>query len=94
MMMQLTQNRIAESRIVALGVLVAALVALAASLLALVVAQPAQAAFPGANGKIVFESFRDGYQEIYKMNPDGTRQRNLTKNAASDVDPDLGVRSL
>ena len=65
----------------------AALVALVASILALVVAHPAQAAFPGANGKIAFQSGRDGNDEIYKMNPDGTRQRNLTRSAASDTNP-------
>ena len=42
------------------------------------VAAPAQAAFPGNNGKIAFTSSRDGNQEIYDMNPDATSQRNLT----------------
>lgn len=43
-------------------------------LVALAVAGPAQAAFPGANGKIVFT--RDA--EIYTMNPDGTGQARLS----------------
>ena len=65
-----------------------ALVALVASLLALVVAHPAQAAFPGANGKIGFESNRDGNDEIYVMNAlDGANQTNLTKNPGNDYLP-------
>ena len=45
------------------------------------------AAFSGANGKIAFESHRDGNPEIYVMNPDGTGQTNLTSNTASDGAP-------
>src|SRR3712207_1968245 len=50
----------------------------------------AQAAFPGANGKIVFDSTRDdatdpfediANREIYSMNPDGTGARRLTRTA-------------
>src|SRR4051794_11122649 len=48
---------------------------------------PAVAAFPGANGKIAFESDRDGNQEIYVMNADGTGQTRLTANVASDLLP-------
>jgi hypothetical protein len=33
---------------------------------------PASAAFPGLNGKIAFESNRDGNNEIYVMNSDGS----------------------
>jgi Tol biopolymer transport system component len=41
--------------------------------------QPVWAAFPGANGKIVFASRRDGPNlEIYDMNPDGRAQTRLT----------------
>ena len=47
----------------------------------------AQAAFPGTNGKIAFESNRDGNEEIYVMNADGTNQTNLTNNAARDYVP-------
>lgn len=42
------------------------------------------ATFPGANGKIAFSSSRDGNQEIYVMNPDGSEQTNLTNNPALD----------
>ncbi len=48
---------------------------------------PAHAAFPGQNGKIAFFSDRDGNNEVYTMNADGTGQMRLTNNAASDVVP-------
>ena len=44
---------------------------------------PAQAAFPGANGKIAFSSHRDGKGEIYIMNADGTDQTRLTTDTGS-----------
>jgi TolB protein len=50
------------------------------------IAEPARAAFPGGNGKIVFDSFRDGNEEIYVMNKDGSNQINLTNNPATDVE--------
>jgi TolB protein len=37
--------------------------------------------------RIVFRSDRDGNEEIYRMNFDGTGQFNLTKNAARDWAP-------
>jgi Tol biopolymer transport system component len=40
-----------------------------------------------ANGKIAFTSNRDGNQEIYVMNPDGSGQTRLTNNPASDSSP-------
>ncbi|HET9333634.1 MAG TPA: translocation protein TolB [Gemmatimonadota bacterium] len=39
------------------------------------------------NGKIAFESQRDGNAEIYVMNPDGTGETNLTNNPALDTTP-------
>lgn len=39
------------------------------------------------NGRIAFVSDRDGNQEIYAMNPDGTGLKNLTNNPSSDFDP-------
>jgi Tol biopolymer transport system component len=62
------------------------------SLVALVVSfalapTAAHAAFPGANGKIAFDTTRDGNSEIYSMNPDGTSQTRLTSNGARDVYP-------
>jgi Tol biopolymer transport system component len=40
-----------------------------------------------ANGKIAFVSRRDGNDEIYVMNPDGSHQTNLTNNSADDYAP-------
>ncbi|HEY4690083.1 MAG TPA: DPP IV N-terminal domain-containing protein [Anaerolineae bacterium] len=45
------------------------------------------AAFPGTNGKIAFDSRRDGNPEIYVMNADGSGQTNLTNNPANDAVP-------
>ena len=53
------------------------------SALACVLAPPAQAAFPGANGKIAFERTGD----IWTMNPDGTAQVNLTNSAPAESNP-------
>ena len=39
------------------------------------------------NGKIAFESQRDGNSEIYVMNADGTGEANLTNNPAIDTTP-------
>jgi Tol biopolymer transport system component len=64
-------------------------VLLAAALLAglCLFATPAQSAFPGGNGKIAFQSDRDGNNEIYTMNADGTGQTRRTTNATSDNEP-------
>ena len=50
---------------------------------------PASAAFPGANGKIVFNSSRvsPGVQQIYTMNLDGSRVTNITNNPETDRYP-------
>jgi len=62
---------------------------LVASLLAGVMpSTPTQAAFPGLNGKIAFQSNRDGNYEIYTMNADGTNQINLTSNPGLDGNAD------
>jgi Tol biopolymer transport system component len=42
--------------------------------------KPALAAFPGANGKVVFMSNRDGDSEIYTISPNGSNLARLTKN--------------
>lgn len=47
------------------------------------------AAFPGANGMIAFDSNRDGNEEIYVINADGTGQTRLTNEPASDHAPAL-----
>jgi Tol biopolymer transport system component len=61
---------------VALGAVVAA-----------VAAAPAGAAFPGDNGRIVFQSNRDGHPEIYSMSPDGTNEVRLTNNPQGNRQP-------
>ena len=48
---------------------------------------PAKGIVPGPNGQIAFESNRDGNNEIYAMNADGTIERNLTNHLANDVFP-------
>ncbi len=49
---------------------------------------PSGAVVPGRNGKIAFETNRDGNNEIYVMSPDGSLQTNLTNlRKSSDVDP-------
>ena len=44
-------------------------------------------AVSAVNGKIAFESQRDGNSEIYVMNPDGTGETNLTDNPSIDTTP-------
>ena len=54
----------------------------------------AKAAFPGQNGKIVFQraaSNSDTNTEIYMMDPDGANQTNLTNNPAPDYDPTVSA---
>jgi TolB protein len=65
-----------------LGTLV---VTLAAGFLA--VAPPARAAFPGSNGRIVFESGRTDEFDIYSMNADGTGLTRLTHGIREDHAP-------
>ena len=61
----------------------------AVAALFLAAASPAAATFPGANGKIVFESsFRDGPDpEIYTIEPDGSGLTQLSANAVQDRYP-------
>jgi len=68
----------------ALAVLVALAVAMSSLLEQ---ARPANAAFPGTNGKIALTSNRDGNPEIYSLAPDGSNPTNLSKNSAHDQDP-------
>ncbi len=71
----------------------ASAVAVAASVLVLLTAlQPVQAAFPGTNGKIVFERDPDGYfgpedPEIYSINFSGENLERLTNNTTRDTNP-------
>lgn len=65
----------------------------------LLLATPAQAAFPGGNGKIAYASNEEteateeqpgnpeGDFELFTINPDGTGQEQLTENACTDTQP-------
>src|SRR5215203_5079909 len=68
----------------ALMIAVATLGLLLVTFLVLSHDQRARAAFPGENGRIAFDSNRDGDFEIFKMHDDGNRQRQLTDNTAND----------
>jgi Tol biopolymer transport system component len=57
---------------------VLALVAACMTALVVAVVKPAEATFPGQNGKIAFASTRSGDWDIYAMNPDGSRVQLLT----------------
>ena len=65
------------------GLLLFAAVALATA------AQPAQAAYPGANGRIFFQGCGDEcpHFDIYSVNPDGTELHNLTEALTSGKGP-------
>lgn len=60
-------------------------IAIVAAVVALTVVAPAAASFPGANGRIVFQSNRAaGQLELYTMNPDATDVRRLTWNGVAE----------
>ena len=61
--------------------------ALLAALAAAVRPAPPAAAFAGANGRIAFQSQRNGNWDIYTMNPDGTDVIRLTADPAADERP-------
>jgi Tol biopolymer transport system component len=70
--------------------LLLASVTLAVLLLALAVSErPASAAFPGKNGKIAFVSTRDGNEEIYVMDADGTNETRLTTDPEAEPGRDI-----
>jgi Tol biopolymer transport system component len=65
-----------------------AAVVLASCLLALLAVRPAEAAFPGKNGKIAFVSNRDvGSGEIYTVKPDGAGATRITFPNGGNSDP-------
>ena len=54
----------------------------------LAVNEPAQAAFPGGNGRIAYVlPLPNGFHEIYTMKPNGTDRKKLTNNLAYDTSP-------
>ena len=61
--------------------------ALAAGILAFSGIEPAEAAFPGKNGKIAFESDRDGPLEIHTITDGGTATRLTFSNPNFSSDP-------
>jgi Tol biopolymer transport system component len=50
-------------------------------------AAPADGTVPGPNGRIAYESTRDGDSEIFTINPDGTGETQLTSNSVTDNQP-------
>ena len=60
---------------------------LVASVVLLLPTTPAQAAFPGRNGRIAFSAFDGTDMEIYTITPDGPRQQQVTNNSLSDITP-------
>ena len=73
---------------------VAALTSVAFTAVTVVTTRRADAAFPGYNGLIVFQSDRDGQFEIYVMNAAGGNQtRAVTNTAPSGFDPANGFPS-
>lgn len=48
---------------------------------------PAEAAFPGDNGRLVFSAFRHGNTDVYSANPDGTGSKRLTDHPDIDGEP-------
>ena len=82
---RLAPPRAKASRSVALALLIV--------LISLIGPATSQGAFPGANGKIAFQTPRDGggYQ-IYTMNADGSSQTRLTNNPRRLTDPGLVAR--
>ncbi|MDQ3835647.1 MAG: hypothetical protein M3270_01755, partial [Thermoproteota archaeon] len=43
--------------------------------------------FPGSNGQIAFVSIKDGNEDVYVMNADGSGQTRLTDDPANDLSP-------
>ena len=65
------------------------LAALAAALgVVLIGAGQAEAAFPGKNGRIALSIDRNGNEDIYTVNPDGTKERRLTTDPDDERNPD------
>jgi Tol biopolymer transport system component len=82
----MTRSRL-YSRVSAIRAVGLAFVASAVITVAVVGTRPAEAAFPGENGRITFSSNRDGDSEIFTVRPDGTGEKQLTKNGLDDFAP-------
>jgi Tol biopolymer transport system component len=73
-----------------MAALIGGLALFVAALLAplVLILSPAESAYSGANGRIAFISDRDGDNEIYVMNADGSGVTQVTDNTAEDRNPD------
>ncbi len=60
---------------------------LAVAMLSPVATGPAGATFPGSNDKVAFTSNRDGNEEVYTMNADGSAQTRITSVSGADTNP-------
>jgi TolB protein len=79
---------------VLLTVAAAALVAVGLVVLMLVVeARPAQATFPGTNGKIAYSVWNGRESDIYTIDPGGGRRVNITNNVTDDNLPSYSPSS-
>jgi Tol biopolymer transport system component len=65
----------------------ARIVALLAGCLVVLLAPSAEAAFPGANGRIAFDRNVSGNWDVYSMDADGTDESRLTTDPATDAYP-------
>jgi Tol biopolymer transport system component len=63
------------------------LIALALALIGGVLGRSANAAFPGENGKIAFQSSREGHFAIFTVEPGGCEHAQLTSGLADDETP-------
>src|SRR3712207_681268 len=82
------ENHMARRRTFYLPVMSAAAVAVACLVALLAVSQKSDAAFPGKNGRIVFEGYRDtgtgdSFVEIISVSPDGTGMKQRTSASGS-----------
>ncbi len=86
-MLRLSAGRVSVSGVGAMNARLAVAVACLGLVLAGWAASPAPAAFPGQNGKIAFDTLRDGNVAIYVMDADGAGQTNLTGTTNDDFEP-------
>jgi hypothetical protein len=56
-------------------------------MLVVLYAQPAEANYPGTNGKIAYSGWDGNDWDIYTINPDGGSRKNVTNNNTDDIQP-------
>jgi hypothetical protein len=81
--------RLNHLRAALLAVAVAGLLA-AAGLLVVLYAQPAEANYPGKNGKIAYAGYDGNDSEIYTIKPDGGGKLRVTDNSTANYSPYWG----